>query len=162
MADIRVLGLDIAKSVFQLHGVDAGGSTVLQKRLTRGRMLAFFAKLPPCLIGVLLDRDRGLRIFALLSPRADRAGQWCKADACQILEALCHARQERCGRCRSNLRGGHAALRGWKGRRRADAQSRLIPPDRENPIRPKLFECEQLIGTRYAQMASWPAALKAA
>ena len=52
MADIRVLGLDIAKSVFQLHGVDAGGATVLQKRLTRGRMLAFFAKLPPCLIGI--------------------------------------------------------------------------------------------------------------
>jgi transposase len=52
MADIRVLGLDIAKSVFQLHGVDAGGATVLQKRLTRSRMLAFFAKLPPCLIGI--------------------------------------------------------------------------------------------------------------
>lgn len=52
MADIRVLGLDIAKSVFQLHGVDAGGATVLQKRLTRGRLLAFFAKLPPCLIGI--------------------------------------------------------------------------------------------------------------
>ena len=52
MADIRVLGLNIANSVFQLHGVDAGGSTVLQKRLTRGRMLAFFAKLPPCLISI--------------------------------------------------------------------------------------------------------------
>lgn len=52
MSDIRVIGLDIAKSVFQLHGVDAGGATVLQKRLTRGRLLAFFAKLPPCLIGI--------------------------------------------------------------------------------------------------------------
>jgi len=52
MSDIRVVGLDIAKSVFQLHGVDAGGATVLQKRLTRGRLLAFFAKLPPCLIGI--------------------------------------------------------------------------------------------------------------
>lgn len=52
MADIRVLGLDIAKSVFQLHGVDADGATVLQKRLTRSRMLGFFAKLPPCLIGI--------------------------------------------------------------------------------------------------------------
>lgn len=52
MADIRVIGLDIAKSVFQLHGVDADGATVLQKRLTRGRLLAFFAKLPPCLIGI--------------------------------------------------------------------------------------------------------------
>ncbi|MGB3470363.1 MAG: IS110 family transposase [Erythrobacter sp.] len=52
MADIRVIGLDIAKSVFQLHGVDAGGATVLQKRLTRGRLLPFFAKLPRCLIGI--------------------------------------------------------------------------------------------------------------
>jgi len=52
MSDIRVVGLDIAKSVFQLHGVDAGGATVLQKRLTRSRLLAFFAKLPPCLIGI--------------------------------------------------------------------------------------------------------------
>lgn len=52
MADIHVLGLDIAKSVFQLHGVDADGATVLQKRLTRSRMLGFFAKLPPCLIGM--------------------------------------------------------------------------------------------------------------
>lgn len=52
MSDIRVVGLDIAKSVFQLHGVDAGGRAVLQKRLTRGRLLAFFAKLPPCLVGI--------------------------------------------------------------------------------------------------------------
>ncbi len=52
MSDIRVVGLDIAKSVFQVHGVDAGGRAVLQKRLTRGRLLAFFAKLPPCLVGI--------------------------------------------------------------------------------------------------------------
>ena len=52
MSDIRVVELDIAMSVFQLHGVDAGGATVLQKRLTRGGMLAFFAKLPRCLIGI--------------------------------------------------------------------------------------------------------------
>lgn len=52
MSDIRVLGLDIAKSVFQLHGVDIDGVTVLQRRLTRGRMPAFFAKLPRCLIGI--------------------------------------------------------------------------------------------------------------
>ena len=52
MGDIRISGLDIAKSVFQMHGVDAGGATVLQRRLTRGGMLAFFAKLPPCLISI--------------------------------------------------------------------------------------------------------------
>lgn len=52
MADVRVIGLDIAKSVFQLHGVDDTGTTVLQKRLTRARLLPFFEQLPPCLIGI--------------------------------------------------------------------------------------------------------------
>jgi transposase len=52
MTDVRVIGLDIAKSVFQLHGLDAAGATVLQKRLTRARLLPFFEKLPPCRTGV--------------------------------------------------------------------------------------------------------------
>ena len=52
MVDVRVIGLDIAKSVFQLHGLDDAGATVLQKRLTRARMLPYFEKLAPCLIGI--------------------------------------------------------------------------------------------------------------
>jgi transposase len=52
MSEVRVVGLDIAKSVFQVHGVDDAGATVLQKRLTRARLLPFFEKLPPCLIGI--------------------------------------------------------------------------------------------------------------
>lgn len=52
MADVRVVGLDIAKSIFQVHGIDAAGATVLQKRLTRARLLPFFERLPPCLIGI--------------------------------------------------------------------------------------------------------------
>jgi len=52
MSEVRVIGLDIAKSVFQLHGVDGAGATVLQKRLTRARLLPFFEKLSPCLIGI--------------------------------------------------------------------------------------------------------------
>lgn len=49
---IRIIGLDLAKSVFQAHGVDAAGARVLVKRLHRKQMLPFFSKLPPCLIGV--------------------------------------------------------------------------------------------------------------
>ena len=49
---IKTIGLDLAKSVFQAHGVDADGKTVLVKRLHRKQMLPFFSKLPPCLIGV--------------------------------------------------------------------------------------------------------------
>ncbi len=46
------IGLDIAKNVFQAHGVDQHGKVVLRKRLSRGQMLAFFANLPRCLIGL--------------------------------------------------------------------------------------------------------------
>jgi len=50
--NITTIGLDIAKNVFQLHGVDANGKTVLRKQLKRNQVLAFFAKLLPCLIGL--------------------------------------------------------------------------------------------------------------
>ena len=49
---ITTIGLDLAKSVFQAHGVDENGTTVLVKRLHRKQMLPFFSKLSPCLIGV--------------------------------------------------------------------------------------------------------------
>jgi hypothetical protein len=46
------IGLDLAKSVFQVHGVDARGEVVVQRRLTRVKVLDFFAKLPRCLVGM--------------------------------------------------------------------------------------------------------------
>ena len=49
---ITTLGIDIAKSVFQLHGVDADGAVVLQKKLRRGAVLGFLGKLELCLIGM--------------------------------------------------------------------------------------------------------------
>jgi transposase len=49
---ITTIGLDIAKSVFQVHGIDATGEVLLRRRLTRARVLPFFAKLGPCLIGI--------------------------------------------------------------------------------------------------------------
>src|SRR6476660_2097712 len=49
---ISTIGIDIAKNVFQVHGVDAAGKPVLKKQLRRGQMLEFFGKLPPCLIGM--------------------------------------------------------------------------------------------------------------
>jgi transposase len=48
----KVIGLDLAKHIFQVHGVDAAGRTVLVKRLRRSDVLHFFARLEPCLIGV--------------------------------------------------------------------------------------------------------------
>src|SRR5438309_8730272 len=43
---------DIAKSVFQIHGVDAAGAVVMRKRMTRAKLLEFFAALPPCHVGI--------------------------------------------------------------------------------------------------------------
>ena len=50
MNDITI-GLDISKSVFQVHAEDCAGAVVLAKRLRRGQVEAFFAKLPPARIG---------------------------------------------------------------------------------------------------------------
>jgi len=49
---VERIGLDSAKSSFQVHGVDAHGKVVIRKQLTRGKVLAYFAHLPPCLVGV--------------------------------------------------------------------------------------------------------------
>jgi transposase len=50
--NIKTIGLDIAKNVFQLHGVDGNGKTVLRKQLKRDKLLEYFANLLPCLIGL--------------------------------------------------------------------------------------------------------------
>jgi transposase len=49
---VTTIGLDIAKNVFQVHGVDQEGKVALRKRLARGKVLAFFANLPRCVIGL--------------------------------------------------------------------------------------------------------------
>src|ERR1700759_961748 len=52
MQAISAIGLDIAKSVFQVHGVDGSGQVVVRRQLKRRNILAFFQKLPPCLVGI--------------------------------------------------------------------------------------------------------------
>ena len=49
---VTTIGLDIAKNVFQVHGIDANEKVVVRKQLRRGQVLAFFAALAPCLIGM--------------------------------------------------------------------------------------------------------------
>jgi transposase len=65
MQVVTTIGLDIAKSVFQVHGVDAAGQVLTRRQLKRRAVLAFFQKLPVCLVGI-----RGLRLVALLVARA--------------------------------------------------------------------------------------------
>ena len=52
MQRVTTIGLDIAKSVFQVHGVDAIGNVVIRRQLKRRYVLAFFQKLAPCLVGI--------------------------------------------------------------------------------------------------------------
>ncbi len=52
MQAVTTIGLDIAKSVFQVHGIDAEGNVVIRRQLKRRYVLAFFQKLPPCLVGI--------------------------------------------------------------------------------------------------------------
>lgn len=50
--EITTVDLDLAKNIFQVHGVDATGEVVVRKTLRRAQLLPFFAKLPPCLVGI--------------------------------------------------------------------------------------------------------------
>ena len=52
MSEITTIGLDLAKNIFQVHGVDEAGEVVMRKRLRRDQVLTFFAGLPPCLVGM--------------------------------------------------------------------------------------------------------------
>ena len=52
MQEITTIGLDIAKSVFQVHGIDASGAVIVRRQLRRSQVLPFFRKLPACVIGI--------------------------------------------------------------------------------------------------------------
>ena len=52
MQAVTTIGLDIAKSVFQVHGIDAEGQVIIRRQLRRRYVLAFFQKLAPCLVGI--------------------------------------------------------------------------------------------------------------
>ena len=52
MNEITTIGLDLAKNIFQVHGVDEASGVVIRKRLRRDQVLTFFAGLPRCLVGM--------------------------------------------------------------------------------------------------------------
>src|SRR5271165_6399032 len=100
MALVATIGLDIAKTVCQVHGVDAAGQVVIRQRLARRRVLAFFEKLAPCLVGIeacstshywareLIARGHEVRLLPAqyLKPYVKRG----KNDAADA-EAICEA-----------------------------------------------------------------------
>jgi transposase len=88
MQTVTTIGLDIAKSVFQVHGVDAAGQVMIRRQLKRRAVLTFFQKLRPCLVG------RGLRFVASLVAGAAGIGSHGAADAAGLREALRQASEE--------------------------------------------------------------------
>jgi len=52
MGEVITVGLDIAKHVFQVNGVDANGAATVRRKLRRADVLSFFEQLPPCLVGI--------------------------------------------------------------------------------------------------------------
>ena len=89
MQTITTIGLDIAKSVFQVHGVDAGGQGRQRKRRS---VLAFFQKLPPCLVGIEACASSHYWSRELPGTRPYRA-----IDAAGLREALRQTAEERHG-----------------------------------------------------------------
>ena len=82
MQTITTIGLDIAKSVFQVHGVDADGQVVFRRQLKRRYVLAFFEKLPPCLVGIEAC------LVASLVARAPGSRPYRSPDAAGLRETL--------------------------------------------------------------------------
>ena len=91
---ITTIGLDLAKSVFQVHAIDAEGHVVVRKALRRAQVLPFFAKLP-----FLPHRQGSLWHLASLGARADKAWPRSAADAASLRQAVCKAGQDGYGGC---------------------------------------------------------------
>jgi len=91
MQTVTTIGLDIAKSVFQVHGVDAAGQVVIRRQLKRRQVLAFFQRLPACLVGIeaCASSHHWARELQLV-------GHTVRSDATGLREALCQTAQERC------------------------------------------------------------------
>src|SRR6201987_3365305 len=75
MQTVTTMGLDFAKSVFQVHGVDAAGNVIVRRQLKRRYVLPFFQKLPPCLIGIEACASSTALIASVADPKAFRSGR---------------------------------------------------------------------------------------
>ena len=120
MQTVTTIGLDIAKSVFQVHGVDAAGQVLIRRQLKRRTVLAFFEKLPPCLVGIeaCTSSHHWSRELQALGPNV-------RLMPPALREALCQTAEERCDRCGGHLRGSHQGEHAV--RRDQDARAAELP-----------------------------------
>ena len=83
MAQVTTVGIDIAKNVVCIHGVDAHGHVVVKKRLARQKVLPFIAQLPPCLIG--MEASGGAHYWAREFTKLGPHGETHAAAVCQTV-----------------------------------------------------------------------------
>ena len=97
---VAILGIDLAKQVFQLHGVDARGHAVLSRRVTRRQLVEVVASLPPCVIGMeaCASAHHWGRVFEqcrhtvkLMSPPYVKPYVKTNTNDCRDAEAICEA-----------------------------------------------------------------------
>ena len=86
---VKTIGIDLAKDVFGVHGVDARGKALVHRRVTRKHLLGLLAKLEPCLVG-----DGSVRLGAPLGARDREARPHGEADESAVREALSQGQQE--------------------------------------------------------------------
>ena len=100
MNEVITIGVDLAKNVFQVHGVDAEGAVVFRRQLRRAALLQEAT--------AVLGGHGGVRHLASLGAGDRGLGAPGAFDGAQVCEALCEAEQERHGGCRGHLRSGEA------------------------------------------------------
>ena len=105
MGEVSTIGLDIAKSVFQVHGVDGAGAVTIRKRISRSKMLEFFADLGPCLVGI-----EACPSAHYWGRELQGIGHTVKLMPPSYVKAYLKAGQERRQRCGRDLRGGDATV----------------------------------------------------
>src|SRR5262249_22609985 len=104
MTRITTIGLDLAKKLFQIHGVDAEGKVVVARKLRRKEVLGFFAKLPPCLVG--MEACGSAHYWAR---EITKLGHTVKLMPPKCVKAYVKRGKTDAGRCRGDLRGSGAA-----------------------------------------------------
>jgi transposase len=142
MQSISTIGLDIGKSVFQVHGVDDAGEVVIRRQLKRRYVLAFFQKLPPCLVGIEACASshywsRELKAF----------GHTVRLMPPAYVKALRQTTEERCYGRRGDLRSCKAADDAVRRDQDAGAAELLDAPSHPSSRRSPV-ECGHQCATR--------------
>ena len=113
MEQISTIGIDLAKNVFQVHAVDAADKLVFSKAVKRAAFLPLLAKLPLCLVGMEACSGAAQSecfVAASLGAPIGQGRPQGQADPAGLCQGLCPPPEERCRRCRRDLRGGDAAF----------------------------------------------------